>query len=101
MGNSHIRMLAASAAVITLLAAPAYAASQQTVIKLGGNFCEFYPEDVASALMKVKGVSAVDMKSRKGFAVVTQDGSAKPDQLVAAVNGVKSTDWFCTGEVAK
>ncbi len=101
MRNSHIRMLAATVAVITLLALPAHAATQQTVLKLGGNFCEFYPDDVASALMKVKGVSAVDMKSRKGFAVVTQDGSAKPDQLVAAVNGVKSTDWFCTGALAK
>lgn len=101
MKNNAIRVLAAATIAVTLFALPAYAATQQTVLKLGGNFCEFYPDDVASALMKVKGVTAVDMKSRKGFAVVTQDGSAKPDQLVAAVNGVKSTDWFCTGEVAK
>ena len=98
MKNHAIRAIAAA---VMLIALPAYAASQQTVIKLGGSYCEFYPEDVASALMKVKGVSAVDMKSRKGFAVVTQDGSAQPDQMVAAVNGVKSTDWFCTGEVSK
>ncbi|HUO43505.1 MAG TPA: hypothetical protein VMT94_01160 [Burkholderiales bacterium] len=97
--NRHVVRIAIIA--VALLASPAHAASQQTVLKLGGNWCEFYPEDVSKALMGVKGVSAVDMKSRKGFAVVTQDGSAKPDALVAAVNGVKSTDWFCTGEVSK
>ena len=100
MNNSMIRA-GIAAAIAALIVIPAYAASQQTVIKLGGSYCEFYPDDVASALMKVKGVSAVDMKGRKGYAVVTQDGSAKPDQLVAAVNGVKSTDWYCTGEISK
>ena len=98
MRNHAIRVIAAA---VMLIALPVHAASQQTVIKLGGSYCEFYLDDVAGALMKVKGVTAVDMKSRKGYAVVTQDGSAKPDAMVAAVNGVKSTDWFCTGEVSK
>jgi periplasmic mercuric ion binding protein len=90
---------------ITLMAAQAEAAEQKTTLMLGGHFCEFYPKEITDALMAVKGVKAVDLKSMKGHAVVTHDESVKPEELVAAMNGVKGTkmgiEWYCTAEVAK
>jgi len=37
----------------------------------------------------------------KGHAVVTGDGTMKPDQLTAAVNGVKGDGWHCKAEAMK
>jgi copper chaperone CopZ len=68
----------------------------------GGKFCDNYPEDVEIALKKVPGVKAVDLKSMPRHAVVeTEPGKAKPDQLVAAVNGVKGSGWYCTAKLMK
>jgi periplasmic mercuric ion binding protein len=81
------------------------AADQQITLMLGGSFCEFYPKDITDALMKVKGVTEVDLKSMKGHAIVSHDGTAKSEDLVAAVNDVKGEKmgikWYCTAEVMK
>ena len=54
------------------------------------------------ALKKVPGVKAVDLKSMPGHAVVeVEPGKAKPDQLEAAVNGVKGSGWHCTAQLMK
>lgn len=69
---------------------------EQTVtLKLGGQHCEFYTEDVKSALTDVSGVKNVDFESKEGHAVVTAAGSVDPDDLVDAVNGVKGEGWHC------
>jgi copper chaperone CopZ len=80
---------------------PAGAADQKTTLMLGGKFCEMYQDAVQGALKKVAGVKAVDLKSMKGHAVVTGDGTVKPDQLTAAVNGVKGDGWHCKADVMK
>jgi copper chaperone CopZ len=81
------------------------AADQQVTLMLGGKFCEFYPKQVTEALMKVKGVKAVDLQSMKGHAIVSHDGTVKTEDLVAAVNGVKGermgVEWYCTAQGMK
>jgi copper chaperone CopZ len=82
--------------------ASAVSSSQKVTLMLGGKFCDSYPDDVAAALKKVPGVKKVDLKSMPGHAVVdVEPGKAKPDQLAAAVNGVKGSGWHCTGQVMK
>ena len=81
------------------MATPVFAGEQKVTLMLGGKFCEAYLGDVEAALAKLPGVKAVDVKSMKGHAVVTMDGSkVKVDQLAAAVNGVKGDGWHCTGQ---
>jgi copper chaperone CopZ len=80
---------------------PAWAAEQKVTLMLGGKFCEFYPDAIDKALKNVPGVTAVDLKSMKGHAIVTTDGKAKPDQLTSAVNGVKGDGWHCKADVMK
>ena len=90
---------------MSLLLSAAGAADPAVTLMLGGKFCDFYPKEVTEGLMAVKGVKAVDLKSMKGHAVVTHDGSVKPETLVAAMKGVKGTkmgmEWFCTAEPMK
>ncbi len=84
------------------MATPVFAGEQKIVLMLGGKFCEAYLGDVEAALTKLPGVKAVDLKSMKGHAMVTLDGTkVKEDQLISAVNGVKGNGWHCTGEVMK
>jgi len=78
------------------------AGGHKVTLMVGGKFCDSYSEDVETALKKVPGVKAVDLKSMPGHAVVeVEPGKAKPDQLVAAVNGVKGSGWHCTAQLMK
>jgi mercuric ion binding protein len=84
------------------MATPVFAGEQKVTLMISGKFCETYLGDVDSALAKISGVRAVDVKSMKGHAVVTMDGEkVKVGQLAAAVNGVKGDGWHCTGQVMK
>jgi copper chaperone CopZ len=94
------------AVALGLGAWPVYAAEQQkTTLTLGGKFCEFYPQEITEALMRVKGVMAVDLTSTKGHAVVTHEKTVAPEALVAAMKTVKGTkmgiEWYCTAEAMK
>ena len=84
---------------LLLLSGPAHAAGQQTVLMLGGNYCESYPKELTDALTAVKGVTGVDLKSMKGHVVVSHDGTVKTETLIAAIKGVKGTKngaaWYC------
>lgn len=104
MGNITKLMIAVVFG-ISLVTVPAGATEQKTTLMLGGKFCDFYPKEITTGLMAVKGVKAVDLKSMKGHAVVTHDGSVKPEALVSAMKGVKGTkmgmEWFCTAESMK
>lgn len=84
------------------MATPVFAGEQKIMLMLGGKFCEAYLGNVEAVLTKLSGVRAVDVKSMKGHAVVTLDGTkVKEDQLISAVNGVKGDGWYCTGQVMK
>jgi copper chaperone CopZ len=102
------RILSLAVAVmlgISFVSIQTEAADQKIALMLGGNYCESYPKEITAGLMKVKGVTGVDLKSMEGHAIVTTDGSVKPEALVAAMKSVKGTkmgmDWYCTAEVMK
>ncbi len=79
------------------------AETERTVmLMLGGQYCDLYLGNVESALKKIAGVKAVDLKSMKGHAVVTLEGDkATTKQLAEAVNGVKGEGWHCSAQVMK
>ncbi len=85
-----------------LLAPIVEAADQQVVLMLGGESCANHTRAVGTALKKVEGVRSVDLGSMQGHAIVRAEAaSVKPEQLTAAVGGVKGTNWHCTAEVMK
>jgi mercuric ion binding protein len=88
---------------LLLLSTAAQAAEQKTSLMLGGEYCEYYLDDVAKALTAVKGVTGVDVKSKKGYAIVSHDGTVKDETLIATVETVKGTKngtkWYCNAMV--
>ncbi len=80
----------------------AYGADQKVMLMLGGTYCDLYLGEVESALKKLAGVKAVDVKSMKGHVIVTLEGDKTTSkQLAQAVNGVKGDGWHCSAEVMK
>lgn len=74
-------------------------AGPEVTIKLGGKFCEMYPDALTSALQRVTGVEAVDLESREGYAIVTgKPGAMSRTALEEAVNGVRGEGWYCEAE---
>lgn len=94
----------ASALIILLAAAceSSSVAGPEVTIKLGGKFCDMYSDALTSALQKVNGVETVDLKSRKGYAIVTgKAGAMKLGDLREAVNGARGEGWHCEAESLK
>lgn len=87
---------------VSCVASSAQAADQQVVLMLGGASCDKHTRTVETALKKVEGVKSVDLSSMQSHAIVrAAAGSVTPEQLTAAVVGVKGTNWHCTAEVMK
>ncbi len=85
---------------VLLIGAEVQGADDTVTLMLGGKFCEVYLDDVEHALRKIAGVKTIDFKAIKGHAVVVVEaGKVTPGQLVAAVNRVKGSGWFCAAEV--
>ena len=97
------RMLSVAVIFGTCFLAPIVeAADQQVVLMLSGESCEKHMRAVKTALKGVDGVTSVDLASMQGHAIVrTATESIKPEQLTAAVDGVKGAKWHCTAEVMK
>ena len=97
------RMLSVAVVLgVGLVAFFAEAADQQVVLMLGGESCEKHMRAVRTALKSVEGVKSVDLSSMQGHAIVQAEaGGVTPEQLAAAVSGVKGTNWHCTAEVMK
>ena len=72
-------------------------AMQEMKVNLGGQFCEFYPDELKDALMKVDGVKDVDAVEKRKWIIVKHEG-AHPDQIVKAINSVKGDGWHCMAE---
>lgn len=74
-------------------------AGPEVRIKLGGQFCEMYPEPLTAALKQVAGVEAVEVEAEPGVAIVRgQAGAMDLSALKAAVNGVHGEGWHCEVE---
>lgn len=87
---------------VGLLASFVDAADQQVVLMLGGESCEKHVREIRTVLKKVEGVKSVDLASMQNHAIVRAEaGRVKPEQLTAAVGGVKGTNWHCTAEIMK
>ena len=97
------RFILLSAFAIGLTAGPISAAEQNTTLMLGGKSCTSHSKEITAALMGVKGVKEVDLKSMKGHAIVTHDETVKPEALVDALmknakGNENGKEWSCTGE---
>ncbi len=87
---------------VCAMATPVFAGEEKVMLMLGGKYCDAYLVNVETALKKLLGVKAVDIKSMAGHAIVTiESGKVKPEQLATTVNGVKGDSWYCTAEVMK
>lgn len=74
---------------------------RRAILKLGGRFCEFNLPGVQEALMKVPGVTAVDLETVQGAAVVTYEaGNVNPIALLSAVRTVKGDGYYCTARIS-
>jgi copper chaperone CopZ len=101
--KKFVMLMIALVFVAGFLPATAGAAEKKVTLMLDGRFCRFYPKEITEALMGVEGVTGVDLESMAGHAIVTHDGSVKPDALVGAMKELKGTkmgiEWSCKAEV--
>ncbi len=75
------------------------AAQQRVAIRLMGRYCTFHAFDVEQALKQVSGVIGVDFETMRGnVIVIMRAGKVNPDQLLAAVRGVRGEGYYCKGE---
>jgi periplasmic mercuric ion binding protein len=81
----NIKSLLASAVVVLLLAAPAWASPKTVTLNVSGMTCAACPITVKKALERVGGVSKVDVRYEKKQVLVTfDDAKTNMDALVKA-----------------
>jgi copper chaperone CopZ len=74
---------------------------QDVTLKLGGQSCDAYIVKVESALLRLRGVTTVDIEARKGHVIVGYDASkVSIPQILQTVANQKGKDWFCTAQLA-
>ena len=97
-----IALAAAGVVSIAFLAvmAGAQAQIQDVTLKLSGQSCEAYIVKVESALLRLRGVTMVDIEARKGYVVVGYDSSkVSIPQILQTVATQRGAGWFCTAHV--
>ncbi len=96
--KSSIRTLTAVAALGASLFLPSLAVSapEKLTLKLGGQYCNFYLDDVTKALMGVPGVRHVTYNKTQDQVTVRGDAAAlKESSVIRAIDGVKGSSWYC------
>lgn len=95
--TSWMRVLAAIMMISVGCLEQAQGATEQKItLMLGGSYCDLYLGEVESAVKKMPGVKAIDLKSMKGHVIVTVESEkVTAKQLEAAVSGVKGEGWQC------
>ena len=89
------------AAVVALgaslfLPATAISTPEKLTLKLGGQYCNFYLDDVTKALMGVPGVHHVTYNKTQDQVTVQGDGSTlKESSVIQAIDAVKGSSWYC------
>lgn len=94
-----INIVVSMAIVLLFFISNAKADEQKTTLMLGGPYCTSYPKEITNALMEVKGVKGVDLKSMPGHAIVVHESNVQPEALAEAIKNAKGDMWHCTGEV--
>ena len=75
---------------------------QDVTLRLSGQSCEANIVNVESALLRLRGVTTVDIEARKGHVVVGFDASkVSIPQIVQTVGNQKGADWFCRAQIVK
>lgn len=82
---------------IILAAGNASAAEKKVALKLGGQYCGFYLDDVKQALKKIPGVTKVSFNSTQDKVFVT-GSKLRTSDLISAVDNVKGSSWYCKAE---
>lgn len=73
-----------------------FGATEKLTLKLGGQYCNFYLDDVTKALKKVDGVRHVSYNKAQDRVYVTGDAKTlKESDLINAVDAVKGSSWNC------
>lgn len=71
-------------------------------LKLSGQSCDAHIVKVESALLRLRGVTMVDIEARKGYVIVGYDSSkVSIPQILQTVANQRGTGWFCTAHVVK
>jgi copper chaperone CopZ len=95
--------IAQAVAVVLVVSASmsnAQVANQDVTLKLSGQSCDAYIVKVESALLRLRGVTMVDIETKKGYVVVGYDSSKiSVPQIVQVVANQRGTGWFCTAQV--
>ena len=75
---------------------------QDVTLRLSGQACEANIVNVESALLRLRGVTMVDIEAKKGHVVVGFDASkVSIPQIVQTVGNQKGADWFCRAQIVK
>ncbi len=75
---------------------------QDVTLKLSGQACEANIVNVESALLRLRGVTMVDIEAKKGHVVVGFDASqVSIPQILQTVGNQKGADWFCRAQIVK
>jgi len=75
---------------------------QDVTLRLSGQSCEANVVNVESALLRLRGVTMVDIEAKKGHVVVGFDASkVSIPQIIQTVGNQKGADWFCRAQIVK
>ena len=77
----------------------AFGGQKEIELKLGGQYCGVYLDDVKHALRKLHGVGKISFNSSQDRVTIAE-GSDGPKQaeLIDAINSVKGDGWYCQAE---
>jgi copper chaperone CopZ len=74
---------------------------RDVTLKLGGQSCQQHIVQVESALLRLRGITLVDIEARQGYVIVGYDSTmVSIAKMLQAVGSKRGEDWFCTAHVA-
>ncbi|MGH7412123.1 MAG: hypothetical protein ACREJ6_13825 [Candidatus Methylomirabilis sp.] len=73
---------------------------REVTLQLGGQSCQDHIVQVESALLRLRGVTMVDIEAKKGYLVVGYDSSkVSIARMLQAAGNKRGKDWYCTAHV--
>jgi len=86
--------------VLLVVKAEAQPEIQDVTLKLGGQSCDAHIVKVESALLRIRGVTMVDIERKKGHVFVGYDPSrVSVAQILQTVANQRGKDWYCQAQV--
>lgn len=96
VGSGQKMAIGLATAIIMMAPAITLGATEKLTLKLGGNYCNFYLDDVTKAVKKVAGVRHVSYNKAQDRVYVTGDSKTlKESDLINAIDAVKGSSWNC------